>query len=1094
MGTAVPSDDATMQCLACNTSNPVTNRYCENCGNQFGAVCAQCGRENGLTAKFCGGCGSKIASGAHAPADTTPPDQPVGQRLAESRGELKIATVLFADIASSTEKVAYLGPEDAMQRLQPAVQQMCDAVERYGGTVVRTLGDGIMALFGAPRTLEGHVRLACEAALHMQATFAVAAWDLSIRIGLHTGQIASDPTVGFSARSDAVHGLTIHLANRVMASSTPGEIRVTQATRAQAGDHYGFHDLGLAPLKGIGEATRLFALALKSHDAELVLRRSVRAQFRGRTEEMELLRSAMREAETGKAPVIGISGEPGSGKSRLCAEFAHWCRTQGVVVHEVRAQLYGHAAPLQPILELFRKYFFNISDSDNDATIRSKIEHGLAVRGAVGEATAEARDLALVTDFIGVTRSEEPSSKSASSARRTRLLEITRYLVRRPSDQITLILFEDLHWLDEPSLEFLSELVSAVIGTKVLLVLNHRPEFVASWQAASHYKKVELPDLSNEIIGQIVTDLSGYHRGLSSARDLIVRRSGGNPLFAEELVRSLNDEVISVDQSKLAGKIDTLEKSLPFNVQSIIGARIDHLGTSDKSLLQMCSVIGKDIPLTVLERISSREIPGDIGQRLQRLCAADFIQATSGGDEFEYSFCHPLIQEVAYETQLRARRSSVHHAVAVAMEDYHRTHGDEFAALIAHHYAAAGDWLKAAQHEARAANWVASTNVVQATKHWRRVRELLKDQPLTKEVARLRSLSGARMVYLGWREGLRQEEIQQIVEESSALADQTDVNLVQLLLFAQGRGLQSNGGASDEYMRCVKKALALGTRSTRPGRAALLNIALSQACAWSGLLREGIAANDAGLAGLAEIDDADREFVGVDMEQWVYGIRVRLMNRLGRFNEALELLDDISDRAAASSDAVMKQIAHHVYIDLAWCAGRMDLIADRSLQVLQIAQDSTSAYAQVFAHNSAGLAASVLGDFSSAKASFQEALKRLKESRAAVEFEPELLASLAECCLEEDACDSAINYAESGINAATQQSNRIAECRSLIVLSTALMQRNELERIPMLLERAKDLIVETGASILQGRLEHAQRDFLGAFGSASAPSVATPHQ
>jgi len=246
---------ANMQCLACNTKNPDTNRYCENCGHQFGLVCGRCGRENGPSARFCGGCGVKVGAAAtQAGAGGRPLDEAGGQRPVESWGELKIATVLFADIASSTEQVAYLGPEDAMQRLQPAVAQMCEAVERYGGTVVRTLGDGIMALFGAPRTLEGHVRLACEAALRIQAAFAEEAWDLAVRIGLHTGQIASDPSVGFSARSDGVHGLTIHLANRVMASAAPGEIRITQATRAQAGDYYGLQDLGPVPLKGIGEA------------------------------------------------------------------------------------------------------------------------------------------------------------------------------------------------------------------------------------------------------------------------------------------------------------------------------------------------------------------------------------------------------------------------------------------------------------------------------------------------------------------------------------------------------------------------------------------------------------------------------------------------------------------------------------------------------------------------------------------------------------------------------------------------------------------------------------------------------------------------
>ena len=1087
-----------MRCLACNTNNSDTNRYCENCGNQFGHVCPHCGRENSPTARFCGDCGTAIASAVGGiPVEVAPSSlsSAVPQRLAEPRGELKIATVLFADIASSTEEVAHLGPEEAMQRLQPAVGHMCDAVERYGGTVVRTLGDGIMALFGAPRTLEGHVRLACEAALRIQAVFATEARGLSVRIGLHTGQIASDPSVGVSARSDGVHGLTIHLASRVMASAEPGEIRITQASRAQAGEYYEFHDLGPIPLRGIGVATVLFSLVQSRIGPDVVLRRSTRAQFRGRVSEMELLQSAIRDAERGNAPVIGISGEPGAGKSRLCSEFSQWCRARGVVVHEVRAQLYGHAAPLQPILELFRKCFFDISDIDDAAIARKKIAQRLAIQGSGGELSLDERDETLVADFIGLTSSEDASPTSVSTARRARLLAITRHLMRQPrGTSVTLILLEDLHWLDEPSLEFLSELVAAAVGTKVLLLLNYRPSFTAAWESAPHSKRTHLADLSNELVGQIVTDLTSYHRDLSAARDLIIRRSSGNPLFAEELVRSLNEDVISFGQSKLESKIDALERSLPFNVQSIIGARIDRLPAADKSLLQMCSVIGKDIPLNVLERIAKEEVSGDISQGLERLCAADFIQAHSSETGFEYSFRHPLIQEVAYETQLRARRSSLHEIVAVAMEQYYRHRSKEFAALIAHHYAAAGANLKAAEHESRAAKWLASTNASQSIKHWRKVRKLLEDQTQTKDVAGLRSLAGARIVLLGWREGLRQEEIQQIVEESLVFAEQTDINLVQLLLFAQGRSLQSNGGASDEYIRCVKKALALAPHSIGTGRRALLNVALSHACAWSGLLREGIAANDAGLIGQAEIDDFDREFIGVDAEQWAWGIRARLLNRLGRFDEALQHLSQISERAASSADPVMKQIAHHVYIDLAWCAENSDLVADHSAQVSKFAETSSSSYAQVFAHNCAGLAALVLGDFSRARMSFNEALTRLRESRAALEFGPEILAGLAECCLAEGAYDRAISYSESAINAATLQSNRISECRSLIVLSAALLRRDQPERIPILLERAKDLIDVTGASILQKKLDLAWQEYLQAFDPKSGPSSTATHQ
>ncbi|MBS0344013.1 MAG: AAA family ATPase, partial [Proteobacteria bacterium] len=672
-----------MHCPACKTHNSDTNRYCENCGGALGPVCAHCGRENGRNAKFCGHCGSGLAVLSTLPTSDSA-NSPAGgasiSRGGDPRQELKIATVLFADIANSTEEVAQLGAEEAMQRLQPVVRQMCTPVERYGGTVVRTLGDGIMALFGAPMALEGHVRLACEAALRIQGIFENEDWKLGVRVGLHTGQVASDPTVGLSARSDGVHGLTIHLANRVMASAEPGEIRITQATQELAADSYEFRAVGLTALRGIAVPQALFTLLGARRAQDLQLRRNTRAKFHGRIEEMKQLQASLALAQEGRARVIGISGEPGAGKSRLCAEFASWCRERGATVHEIRSQLYGHAAPLQPVLELFRQAFFGIGDADDPETVRSKIARCLAQCDQDHAFTVDPGDEALLAEFIGLATAEDTSQAVTATFRRGRLLALARQLVRLPRDGVSLILLEDLHWLDEPSLEFLSELVASVEGTRVLLLLNYRPNFSAEWQGNPNYEHIRLEGLANEVVEQIVQDLTNYQLDLSDVRELIIRRSGGNPLFAEELVRALNEDLISVGAPKPQYRIEILERSLPFSVQSIIGARIDRLDPSDKSLLQMCSVVGKDIPRLVLEHIAAEEVHGDITKALGRLCAADFIQRNADEDRFEYSFRHPLIQEVAYETQLRARRSAMHEVVATVMEKHYAGRGKEFSA------------------------------------------------------------------------------------------------------------------------------------------------------------------------------------------------------------------------------------------------------------------------------------------------------------------------------------------------------------------------------------------------------------------------------
>src|SRR3569832_1680930 len=214
-----------MRCQSCMTVNPSGNRICENCGKQLQLTCAKCGHDVSLSARVCGNCGSGLsAGGAHTVSEGPP-----------KWGELKQATVLFADVVGSTALVAHMDPEQAMAQLRPAVLRMRHSVERFGGTVLRTLGDGVMAMFGVPRALEGHALLACQAALHMQAAFTQSGDGLKIRVGLHSGQVASDPEDAEDGRGGGAHGLTIHLASRVIALAQPGGVCLTNACKSEAG-------------------------------------------------------------------------------------------------------------------------------------------------------------------------------------------------------------------------------------------------------------------------------------------------------------------------------------------------------------------------------------------------------------------------------------------------------------------------------------------------------------------------------------------------------------------------------------------------------------------------------------------------------------------------------------------------------------------------------------------------------------------------------------------------------------------------------------------------------------------------------------------
>ena len=1022
-----------LRCVSCLTVNRDDNRFCGNCGSSFG----------------------KSAECSVAPAFPTEVQW----------GALKHATILFADIVSSTEHVANLDPEEAMEQMRPAVQRMCNAVERYGGTVVRTLGDGVMALFGVPRALEGHASLACEAALAMQASFEGPDERLCIRVGLHSGPVALDADAGDATRGGGVHGHAIHLASRVVAMAEPGGVCLTADCLALVRSTCEVRPMGRHSLKGMAESVELHALLCLKNDAYIhQIHDATLSLFRGREQELGILQETFVRAEQGQGSVTGLSGPPGTGKSRLCYEFSQWCRARLVSVTEVRTQLYGHATPLQPVLLLMRTCFFGISPEDDAATARQRIGQTLAKLGPVSS-----DDVALLNEFLGVADANDLPCSLSPKVRRNRLLDLMGNLVKQAGTTPSLIIFEDLHWLDEASGEFLSALVDAVAGTHTLLLVNYRPGFSAPWAALSHFQAMQLGDMSKADAEALVQERLSHRPELQEFSPLIVERSAGNPFFAEELAHSLieKSDLLNAAGGKTPD-LAALAQALPATVQAVIGERIDRLVIAQKNLLHICAVIGKEIPLAVLQEVAVYLV-SQIESDLDGLCEAELLQLLRdivGGRRF--AFRHPLIQEVAYGTQLKARRANLHAAVAVTMEAHYSAQPGEFAALVAYHFEAAGQYVKAALHEARAAKWAGSTNSAQAIKHWRKVWALLEGQERSQQVNSLRALAGGRIVYLGWREGLSPHEAQQICQEAIGLAKHVDDRLEQLLLFAQGRILQSAGGAADDYVACILKALSLTPPGKDIGRVAMLNVALSQAYAWAGMLEQGLAANDAALVGVASIDQFDREFIDFSIEQWTLGIRIRLLIRMNRLDEARACLLQMLSANKGLNDPVIGQIAHHLYVEIAsWCR-ETSLAQEHSAKVVKIAQVHRSPYSRVFALWCGGVAAVTGGDFESAQRSYAEALELIKNTRVAVEFETEIQASLAERHYKAGCFDDALELAKSAVSLSRQRNNRLTQCRAMIVWGASLGQKPDhtsRREALALFDEAQQLISLTGAKI-----------------------------
>jgi class 3 adenylate cyclase/tetratricopeptide (TPR) repeat protein len=1021
-------------CLSCLTSNPDLNRFCGTCGASLG----------------------------RAAPDVAPPN---ALEIPDAQwGAIKHATILFADIVSSTEHVQGLDPEQAMEQLKPAIETMCSSVERFGGTVVRTLGDGVMALFGAPSALEGHASLACESALAMQAAFTGSSKGLQIRVGLHSGQVAYAPEAVAAPHGGGFHGHAIHVASRIVGLAEPGGICMTSDCLALVRAVCDARSLGRQAVKGVADPVDLYQLLSMKNDIQNThFHEASLSPFRGRDEELGWLKQALADSQEGRGTVIGLSGGPGTGKSRLCHEFAEWCRGRSVPVCTVRTQLYGHATPLQPVLMLLRTCFFGIAQSDDAAFARQRISMVLKKLGSFS-----VDDLALLNEFLGVAEPGAAASALSPKARRARLLGLLRELVSNNGTKVSVIVFEDLHWLDEASAEFLAVLADAVAKTQTLLLLNYRPGYRVSWSALPHFRAIALKDLSQADTADLVRGLLSTRPALQKHFEVIVERSSGNPFFAEELVHSLverSDFADSLGNQK--NDVASLIQTLPANVQAVIGERIDRLVSAQRTLLHICAVIGKEIPLTVLEQVAVYLV-SQVESGLNGLCEAELLQMLREiAGERRFAFRHPLIQEVAYNTQLKARRSNLHAAVAVAMEAHYSAEPGEFAALIAYHYASAGQLVNASLHEARAAKWAGSTNSAQAIKHWRKVWSLLEGQERSPQTNSLRAMAGGRIVYLGWREGLPAEEVQLITSEAIAIADG---RMEQLLVFVQGRMLQSAGGPADDYVQCVQKALALSPSLQSSGREALLYVALSQAYTWAGLLKEALQASDAAASGLAYIDPFDRDFIDFSIVQWRLGIRARILIRLGQLDEAKRCIDEMRLADGGVNDPVIAQMLHTQTVEIAASLKDRSTAMEHSEKMEKIAEQHPSPYSRIYALWCMGLAAATAGEVVVAATHYAEGLALIEQTRVAVDMETEIQACFCELHYHCGNLSAAAEMARLAIDTSRRRNNRATEGRALLVLAGATGQGaapDAQTQAQILFNQADELIAQTGATLFE---------------------------
>ena len=689
--------------------------------------------------------------------------------------ERKQVTVLFADVSGSMDLAEGRDPEEWREIMQRFFALLTAAVERFEGTVDKFTGDGIMAVFGAPVAHEDHARRACYAALQMLDEVAGYAAELrraqglnfSTRIGINSGEVVAGAIGDGEESAYTAIGHTVGLAQRMEALAEPGKAYLTESTAALARGFMALEDLGEFEIKGASRPVRVHELTgVGAARSRLDLSRERGfSGFVGREREIEALEAALARADAGEGAAVGIVAEAGVGKSRLAYEFAERCREREIEVFEAQAQAHGRAIPLMPVLQMLRAYF-GIGEREPARLVREKIAgRALLLDPGFDE------ELPLLFDFLGVPDPDRPVAQLSPEARHRALARIVCHLINAPRRRHTVVLVvEDLHWIDEASGAMLSEMIAALAGTRTLAVLNFRPEYERGWEDSELYSEFPLEPLSQEATRELLRDLAGEDPSLDGLEEPIHARTQGNPFFVEEIVREL------VEAGHLKGERGAYrlvrpveEAGVPATVQAVLAARIDRLDPRAKQLLQVASVIGKEVGEKALGLTAG--LPGEeLEPALGELIAAGFLYEAELYPERVLAFRHPLTQEVAYGSQLGERRAAGHAAVARALVELEPQRIDELSALVARHMERGGETLEAARWSARAAYWAGASQPREAMALWRTVMELADELPEDEETAALAVTSRLLQLQFAWRLGMGDSEEARLAAEAEEIA------------------------------------------------------------------------------------------------------------------------------------------------------------------------------------------------------------------------------------------------------------------------------------------------------------------------------------
>ena len=662
------------------------------------SACSSCGIELPQNAKFCLECGAAVSTAAK-PA------------------EYKQVTVLFADVVHSMDIAATVGAERLREIMAELADRCAAVVQRYGGTVDKFTGDGVMAVFGAPTALEDHAIRACLAALGIQeeATRLAAevqdrdGVDLGLRVGLNSGQVIAGE-IGSGSFGYTTIGEQVGMAQRMESVAPAGGVMLSDSTARLVEHAAVLAEPELVSIKGRDEPVTAHRLRGVAADHEST--GPAQPTLVGRDVELHTITGMLDRSVGGHGCVIGVAGPAGIGKSRLVRETVALAKSRGVEVFSAFCESHTREIPFHAAARLLRAVG-GITDLDDEAA-RAR------VHAEVPDADPE--DVVLICDLLGIRDPDVALPNIDPDARRRRLSALINSVsLARTAPAIYII--EDAHWIDEVSESMFADFLTVIPQTHSMVLITYRPEYRGTLAHVPGAQTISLAPLTDSDTTALLDELLGCDPSVVAVRAPIAGRAAGNPFFAQEIVRELAERgVLHGDRGAYGCRTDVAEVTVPASLQATIAARIDRLSPRAKRTLNGAAVIGSRFGPDLLTALG-------IDPVLDELLKAELIDQVRFTPYAEYAFRHPLIRSVAHESQLKSDRARLHRRLAAVIEAGEPGSVDENAALIAEHMEAAGDLHEAYAWHMRAGAWSAIRRIDAAPVSWKRARQIADSLP-----------------------------------------------------------------------------------------------------------------------------------------------------------------------------------------------------------------------------------------------------------------------------------------------------------------------------------------------------------------------------